>query len=241
MPPQANLPNPISTDGDGQQSFSDDEADSDPPQTPPDLPPDSFWVPKEYELDWFDRNAFIERKGSTKGVNFSGNLNFTPNRNSYSSLNSKAKASIIGLPKSQKSCFADGNLRRNCKPGNVQLFRSRSEPDGKSVVQVSEPGSPRVSCMGRVRSKKGGGKRTGIWARFKAVFGTGLRANRVGNKGSAELVESEVGSDGLVSAKRLQTGEGSESWGGNDADCKVRAHVEENQSIGHESKGPPNL
>ncbi|KAA8534561.1 hypothetical protein F0562_032078 [Nyssa sinensis] len=222
MSPRTDLPNPISTDGDGQRSFLDDEADSDPPENPPDLPPESYWVPKEYELDWFDRNAFIERKGSTKGATYSGNLNFTPNRNSYSSsLNSKSKASILGLPKSQKSCFADGNLRRNCNPENFRLFRTWSEPGGKSVVQVSEPGSPRVSCMGRVRSKKGGGKRLGIWASFKAIFLTGLRANRVGNKGSAELVESEEGSAGLVSAKRLQPGEGSESRGGNDVDSKI--------------------
>uniref|UniRef100_A0A5B6YQ95 Uncharacterized protein n=1 Tax=Davidia involucrata TaxID=16924 RepID=A0A5B6YQ95_DAVIN len=214
MPSQADLPNPISNDGDSQQSFSDDEVDSD----PPDLPPESFWVPKEHELDWLDRNAFIERKGSTKAT-FSGNLNFTPNRNSYSSsqrsslINSKSKASIIGFPKSHISCFADGILRRSCKPGNVRLFRCRSEPDEKSFVQVSEPGSPRVSCMGRVRSKKGSGKRTGIWASFKAVFRTGLRANRVGNKESAELVEPET--------KRLESGERSESWCGNDEDWKV--------------------
>ncbi|KAA8539127.1 hypothetical protein F0562_025819 [Nyssa sinensis] len=191
MPPQADLSNPISTYGDGQQSFSDDEVDSD----PPDLPPESFWVSKEYELDWLDRNSFVQRKGSTKVI-FSGNLNFTPNRNSYSSsqfsMNSKSRTSIIGLPTSQISCFADGILQRSCKPGNVPLLRCRSKPGERPFVQVSQPGSPKVSCMEKVRSRKGIGRRTRVWAKFKAVFRTGLKASRVGNKESAEFIEPEV-------------------------------------------------
>ncbi|KAL9659822.1 hypothetical protein QQ045_024631 [Rhodiola kirilowii] len=28
--------------------------------------PESFWLSKDAELDWFDRNAFLDRKDSTK-------------------------------------------------------------------------------------------------------------------------------------------------------------------------------
>ncbi|KAL7215369.1 hypothetical protein ACSBR1_027523 [Camellia fascicularis] len=144
-----------------------------------DLPPESFLVHKEHELDWFNSNAFLERKGSTK-ISFSGSSNLNsisnPRRSFHSSpshrlsLNSKSKSSIIGLPKLQKS---DRNLRRTSKPENVRMFRSYSEPGGKPVMHVPEPGSPRVSCMGRVRSKKGREKRTGLWASLRAIFGTG--------------------------------------------------------------------
>ena len=129
------------------------------PEVAPDFPPESFWLSKDAELDWFDRNAFYERKESTKGNSTSTNLN--PNHNSHSnsssqrfSLNLKSKASIIGLPKPQKPCYTDAKTRRNCRASNTRLFLKRTEPTGKSAVPMAEPSSPKVSCMGRVRSKK---------------------------------------------------------------------------------------
>ncbi|CAI0391826.1 unnamed protein product [Linum tenue] len=63
---------------------------------------------------------------------------------------------MIGLPKPQNSCFVDAKSRRhhNTKPGNAHLFPKRSGSTGKSTSSVAEPGSPKVSCMGRVRSKR---------------------------------------------------------------------------------------
>ncbi|KAI3447460.1 hypothetical protein Pfo_004125 [Paulownia fortunei] len=124
----------------------------------PDFPPESFWLSKDAEYDWFDRNALYERKESTKGNSNSTNLNpsINPSANSNSqrsSVNLKSKASIIGLPKTQKTTFVD-TKRRTCKPANTRLFPKRSETVGKSTVPVAEPGSPKVSCMGRVRSKR---------------------------------------------------------------------------------------
>ncbi|CAI9097724.1 OLC1v1034200C1 [Oldenlandia corymbosa var. corymbosa] len=126
---------------------------------PPDFPPESFWLSKDAELDWYDRNAFLERKESTKGISHSGNLN--PNVNPHSnnnsqrfSVNLKTKASLFGLPKTQKPNYVDAKRRCN-KPANVKLFPKRSASVGKTAVSLTEPSSPKVSCMGRVRSKRG--------------------------------------------------------------------------------------
>ncbi|KAL6496321.1 hypothetical protein OROGR_029579 [Orobanche gracilis] len=114
----------------------------------PDLPPESFWLSNDEEYDWFDRNAVYEWKESTRGNSNSTDVN--PNINNSNSQRSsvKSKASIIGLPKIQKNTFVDLKWR-TCKVVNTRLFPKRE----KSPVQETEPGSPKVSCIGRVRSK----------------------------------------------------------------------------------------
>ncbi|KAL7247785.1 hypothetical protein ACSBR2_002655 [Camellia fascicularis] len=173
---------------DGKQPPEAEEIDL--PEVQPDFPPESFWLSKDAEFDWFDRNAFYERKDSTKGNSNSANLN--PHSNSSSqrfSMNLKSKASIIGLPKTQKTSYIDTTKLKNYKPSNIRLFPKRSESVGKSGVPVTEPSSPKVSCMGRVRSKRGRRKssgppsaaeekarnveqrrRTGIYGRFMGIF-----------------------------------------------------------------------
>ncbi|KAL8225168.1 hypothetical protein R6Q57_017725 [Mikania cordata] len=128
-------------------------------EIPPDFPPESFWLSKDAEFDWFDRNAFLERKESTKGNSSSKNLNYIVNP-SHSNPSSqrysvKSKAAIIGLPKTQKTTYVDSK-RRQCKPVNVRMFPMRSYSVGKAstAVPVVEPSSPKVSCIGRVRSKR---------------------------------------------------------------------------------------
>lgn len=145
--------------GDAAEDY--DIPDSTVVEVPPDFPPESFWLSKDAEFDWFDRNAFLERKESTKGNSNSTNLN--PNVNpSHSNSNSqrysmtlKSKPAIIGLPKTQKMTYVESK-RRQCKPANVRLFPKRSNSIGKSTtaVLVAEPTSPKVSCIGRVRSKR---------------------------------------------------------------------------------------
>lgn len=132
----------------------DDTPTEQAPEVAPDLPPESFWLSKDAEYDWFDRNAFFERKESTKGSSNSTNLNPNINPSSNSSSQRFSKAKIIGLPKTQKTNYVDSK-RRNCKPSNIRLFPKRSESTGKSTVPLAEPSSPKVSCMGRVRSKRG--------------------------------------------------------------------------------------
>ncbi|KAK4419390.1 hypothetical protein Salat_2351900 [Sesamum alatum] len=146
--------------------------DDDAPEVPPDFPPESFWLSKDAEYDWFDRNAFYERKESTKGNSNSTNLNphVNPSSNSNSqrlSANLKSKASIIGLPKTQKTL---DSKRRTCKPPNIRLFPKRPESVGKSTAPVAEPGSPKVSCMGRVRSKRGRRRSNSVKRREKPAL-----------------------------------------------------------------------
>ncbi|XP_010271738.1 PREDICTED: uncharacterized protein LOC104607736 [Nelumbo nucifera] len=183
-------------------------------EDPPDQPAESFWLSKDQELDWFDQNVFYERKDSKKGIsnnnNHSSNLNPSLNSNFSSqrySLNLKSKASIIGLPKPQKSCYADCRFRRSCRASNARLFPKKTDSaSGKPAVPVSEPSSPRVSCIGRVRPKdrsrhrgrnrrrsaekaektaatapvtpKSKREKTGIWASLKAIFRSGCKAQQ---------------------------------------------------------------
>lgn len=184
------------------------------PTTPPqlDYAPESFWLSKDAELDWFDRNAFIERKDSGKGsTNTNTNTNSISGSQRYS-VNLKPKTSIIGLPKPQKTNYAD---RRICRRGSIRLFPKRSEPGrvggGKPVVAFSEPSSPKVSCMGRVRSRKDRSRRgkknrmkqtepdfvksrtikerkkTGFWTNLKVLFRS--KGNKTGCKGNEQGVE----------------------------------------------------
>ncbi|XP_014512743.1 uncharacterized protein LOC106771303 [Vigna radiata var. radiata] len=123
----------------------------------PDLPPESFWLSGDAEYDWWDRNAVYQRNESTKGNSISStNLNPSSNNNSQRfSKNLKSKAAIIGLPKPQKTSFADAKCRRNHRLANARLFPKRSASvSGKSENSLVEPSSPKVSCIGRVRSKR---------------------------------------------------------------------------------------
>ncbi|KAF5473564.1 hypothetical protein F2P56_010166 [Juglans regia] len=184
------------------ETLADGDHHPDQPEVTPDLPPDSFWLSKDAEFDWFDQHAFYERKDSARGNSNSTNLNpnLNPGSNSTSqrfSLNFKSKASIIGLPKPQKSCYVDAKNRRFCKQGNTRLFPKRSGSVGKSEAPLVEPSSPKVSCMGRVRSKRDRSRRlrnrqrssepatkkeqpfvkrkTGFFASFRAIFRSGSR------------------------------------------------------------------
>ncbi|KAG9159092.1 hypothetical protein Leryth_017556 [Lithospermum erythrorhizon] len=122
-----------------------------------DVPPESFWLSKDAELDWMDQNAFFERKESTKGIS-SHHPQQTSASNSNSqrfSLNLPSKSAILGLPKTQKASFIDAKRRNANKPGNTRLFPKRTGVVvGKPAGSLTEPASPKVSCMGRVRSKR---------------------------------------------------------------------------------------
>ncbi|PIN14866.1 Calcium/calmodulin-dependent protein kinase [Handroanthus impetiginosus] len=147
------------------------EAKSDPPETFSDLPPESFWVRPDDEQDWFDRNAVMQRKTSLK-LGFNRDFNSFSHRSDVPSNSKLARTSVFGLPSTQKSCGVDGKKPRR------SLFRSRSEPGGKPIVQIHEPGSPRVSCTGRVGIKSGDGKKTGFSRLLSSLFGAGSGKNR---------------------------------------------------------------
>uniref|UniRef100_A0A7N0V107 Uncharacterized protein n=1 Tax=Kalanchoe fedtschenkoi TaxID=63787 RepID=A0A7N0V107_KALFE len=123
----------------------------------PDFPPESFWLSKDAELDWFDRNAFLDRKDSAKGPNpnqnHSSNISSSNPSSQRFSVTKKSKSSILGLPKpQQKPCLVDARHRRN--QTNSRLFPKRGVESSSAAQPMAEPSSPKVSCMGRVRSRR---------------------------------------------------------------------------------------
>ncbi|KAI3831781.1 hypothetical protein MKW92_036058 [Papaver armeniacum] len=126
-----------------------------------DYPPNSINLKKEEELDWLSKTGgLFERNHSTKpspSRSISHSRSSSASQRFFTSL--KSKASVIGLPKPQNSCLVIAGGRRNCKstvPTKSRLFfpkRSRSK-SSSSAPPLSEPSSPKVSCIGRVRSTK---------------------------------------------------------------------------------------
>ncbi|KAK4777551.1 hypothetical protein SAY87_017738 [Trapa incisa] len=157
-----------------------------------DFPPESFWLSKDAEFDWFDRNAFYERKDSKKGNSFNP-TSFNPISNSNSqrfAANRKSKTLIIGLPKPQKTSFVDPKNRRTCKAGNTRLFPKRSGSIGKSDPPMVEPSSPKVSCMGRVRSKKDRNRKQKSRQRSKSLESEPVKAAKPAGRRKAGLLSS---------------------------------------------------
>ncbi|XP_071741075.1 uncharacterized protein [Rutidosis leptorrhynchoides] len=173
------------TDSDSQYPAYGDEI---PDSTVVEVPPESFWLSKDSEFDWFDRNVLFERNESTKGYTNSANLNpnVNPSHSNSSSqrysVNLKSKAAIIGLPKTQKPNYIDSK-RRHCKPVNVRLFPKRSNSIGKTpaTVLVTEPSSPKVSCIGRVRSKRCRSRRKTAGPVIEPVRSASQRSGRAGS------------------------------------------------------------
>ncbi|XP_059315595.1 uncharacterized protein LOC132066267 [Lycium ferocissimum] len=175
-------------------------------------PPESFCLSKDSERDWFDQNAAMQRKTSMKFA-FSGKANNKNSKilshNSVSSLNQQNQnPSLFSIPKTRKSFSADGHPRVNkaAKPKS-RFTRSRSEPGKKILRQVSEPGSPKVSCTGRVRrskSKKDTSRtiRTGFWKKVRAVLK--IRSEEKGVAG-VRTAEPDLSVSGSVVLKRSTT------------------------------------
>ncbi|KAJ6425566.1 hypothetical protein OIU84_026191 [Salix udensis] len=151
-------------------------------EVPPGFPPpESFWLSKDAELDWFSTNAYYERKDSTKGNSNSANLNpnLIPNPN-HSSSNSQrfsslhAKASIIGLPKTQYA--VDTKKRRNCKSMETHdcFFpkRVRSKKDRhRSLRKKQQQEQLSSKSIGKKESsRKDKKKRKGFFASLKTIF-----------------------------------------------------------------------
>lgn len=150
-------------------------------ETTSDLPPESFYVPSDDENEWFDRNAVMQRKTSLK-LGFNRDFNSFSHRSTVVSNRKLSTPSVFALPNVHKTGRTEGNPPEK-KPGR-SLFRSRSEPGGKPTVHVSEPGSPRVSCTGRVGSKSSDGKKTGFSRLVSSLFGARTRRSRAQKRGN---------------------------------------------------------
>ncbi|XP_058747895.1 uncharacterized protein LOC131620748 [Vicia villosa] len=172
-----------------------EESQSQPQHHSDSPPPESFWLSNDAELDWFDRNAVYERNESTKGSSISTNLNPSSASNSqrFSKNMKKSKATIIGLPKSQKASFAEVRCQRKHRPGNnTRLFPKRSaSTGGKSDSIVLEPSSPKVSCIGRVRSKRSCNRR--LRTRQRSISSTTTSVTVVRQKSSRSQRKKKTG------------------------------------------------
>ncbi|KAL6005307.1 hypothetical protein ACLOJK_005870 [Asimina triloba] len=183
------------------------------PPLDPHLPAESFRLPVEDEIDWVDRNAIFERKESTKGNSKWANWNPISSYKSQSqritsNLKSNSKPSIIiGLPKRHDNTQSS---RRSCRPAGIRdLVRS-------SVTgPVTEPASPKVSCIGRVRPKdkakasrrrgsaensvpagKAAKGKLGFWAKIVSAFRVRRRRRSAGSEESSMKESSRAIEDG---------------------------------------------
>ncbi|XP_010515744.1 PREDICTED: uncharacterized protein LOC104791525 [Camelina sativa] len=182
-----------------------------------DFPPESYSLSKEEQLEWLNDNAFLERKESQKRNSSTPNQNPNPNSSSQR-VSLKSKASIIGLPKPQKTCFNEAKKRRNCRIARTLMIPKRIGSRLKSDPSLPEPSSPKVSCIGRVRSKrdrsrriqrqKSGSfkdkpvrvKKPGFFASLRAIFRTGGGCKDV--SAHAPRKDAVVPTPARVSARR---------------------------------------
>ncbi|XP_006291522.2 uncharacterized protein LOC17884829 [Capsella rubella] len=192
-----------------------------------DFPPESYSLSKEEQLEWLNDNAFFERKASQKRNSSAPTHNSNPNSNPNSSsqrISLKSKASIIRLPKPQKTCFNEAKKRRNCRIARTLMIPKRIGSRLKSDPSLSEPSSPKVSCIGRVRSKRDRSRRMqrqksgrtnsfkekpvrvkkpGFFASFRAIFRTGGGCKDVTSSSVAHAPRKDaVATPPRVSARR---------------------------------------
>lgn len=204
-------------DGDRKlQPHATAPADDDVPYCSEFVPPESFWLSNDSEFDWFHQTGYLERKESTKGNNNNSSSSYSRSNSQKFTVNLKSKPAIIGLPKTQRNTHVDSN-RRQCKMMNVRMFPKRSGSSGRTTVTMTEPSSPKVSCIGRVRSKRCSNRRkssgseragsvsvtqqkkvheqksektgTGIMSRITSLFRSERNHRRKGNKSSVKVNE----------------------------------------------------
>ncbi|XP_010505155.1 PREDICTED: uncharacterized protein LOC104782039 [Camelina sativa] len=157
--------------------------------SPNDFPPQSYFLSNDADqLEWLSGNAYFDRQDSQRGNSGILNPNQQHTNTSSQRFLLKSKASIIGLPKPQNTCFNEAKQRRHHggKKNKVVLRRvgSRTKTDSTSV---REPSSPKVSCIGTVRSRRERSRRmqrqksnrveptnrvkkSGFMASFRAIF-----------------------------------------------------------------------
>lgn len=123
-----------------------------------DLPPDSIVVPITQDTIWQDLNTAYDSEDSTRGsTNPKSHSNTFPwsktgsasNRVAATNLNATTSAPIIGLSaKIQRTGFISRHRPPSIFP------RGRNSGSKKSSIADSEPGSPKVSCLGHVLSQR---------------------------------------------------------------------------------------
>ncbi|KAF8109010.1 hypothetical protein N665_0104s0316 [Sinapis alba] len=170
--------------------------------SPTDFPPESYFLSKDAQHEWFTDNAFFDRKESHRGNSSVNIINSNTNSQRYS------KASIIGLPKPQDTCLNEAKQRRNVGKADInktRVFLKRVGSRTKTDISQLEPSSPKVSCMGRVRSKRERSrqksvrpeksnrvKKPGFMASFRAIFRIGGGCKHAPSRGTHEDIRSRL-------------------------------------------------
>ncbi|KAJ1703157.1 hypothetical protein LUZ63_002936 [Rhynchospora breviuscula] len=122
----------------------------------PDLPPESIVIPITDDTPW-QYSAYDSGESTREITNPKSHSNLFPwskagsnsNRVAATNLNATASAPIMGIPaKIKLPAFA-----RSQSPASI-FPRWRNSRSKKSVLANSEPGSPKVSCWGKVLSDR---------------------------------------------------------------------------------------
>ncbi|KAF5777822.1 putative calcium/calmodulin-dependent protein kinase [Helianthus annuus] len=165
-------PETIIQDLDHCSNKSNDQDEPDPSNNPP----ESYAVCRTKVAEWLNHNTFIQRKPSVKLCSKPQDPSQTPSSRRSVCTTQRPKLSIIGFSKKPVHQM-DGKTN---KVENVRLFRNRSEPGRDYCLLITEPVSPKVSCVGRVGSVRVvQGRKVGVWRSFKAVLSNLIYANRV--------------------------------------------------------------
>lgn len=138
------------------------------PEEDPDMPAESIQIRIGEEIDWTDINAVYERDDSTKGNTNpkSQHANQKQQQQQQQPLsnsqrfsgNLKPKAPIIALPNKIRHSNLGASARRIPKGSTTLLKKKKAGGDRKSALPPPEPGSPKVSCFGKVLSDRERGK-----------------------------------------------------------------------------------
>ncbi|KAG0480634.1 hypothetical protein HPP92_011224 [Vanilla planifolia] len=129
------------------------------PEEDPNMPAESFQVRIGEDIDWIDFHALYDREDSTKGStnpkshHTKNTQQHPPSSSQRFSGNMKSKVPIIALPNKVRHPSLLSHSARRQASGRI-FPKKKSASDGKSAGAVPEPGSPQVSCFGKVLSNR---------------------------------------------------------------------------------------
>ncbi|KAF3321793.1 hypothetical protein FCM35_KLT14009 [Carex littledalei] len=121
-----------------------------------DPPAESYRLPFGAEIDWIGLHKVYERDESVKETTnpkSHSHLHNSKNVGSNSQrFSGNLKPGIIGLPGNIQNSSILGHSAR--RPSCVRMIPQKNSSGGKLSALEAEPGSPKVSCMGKVLSEK---------------------------------------------------------------------------------------
>ncbi|XP_065041356.1 uncharacterized protein LOC135675023 [Musa acuminata AAA Group] len=195
-----------------------------PPEEDPHLPPESFQVPIGGDgIDWTDLNAVFDRDDSTKGSTNPKSANANPKSRSISERSSaslKANPAVLGLPSAIGTPGFTGRASRRQRPPSGRIFPKKGARSGRE--SAADPGSPKVSCFGKVLSDRERRKQGRSW-RWASCFEAMCRLGDERRRGSPPSAANAGGAflpveAGLGAMRRFASGRRSATWGEEEAE-----------------------